>query len=226
MIFKNINSEDIPGLIICSEPPISGSSIKIKEISIDGRDGTIIEELGYKAYNKNVEIGLKKDADINAILKYFSGKGDLTFENENDKVYKAAVYEQINLEKLLRLRKGTVTFYCQPFKYIKNDTYKTFIDKVTNDGNIESKPIIRLEKETSETVDLTIGKIRFKYKFNANDTYVEIDCEEMNALYEGLNRNRNLEIGYEFPKLYPGNNSIVVNSGDVTVKLKRKDRWL
>lgn len=226
MIFKGVNSNTIDGLIICSEPPISSSSIKIKEISIDGRDGTIIEELGYKSYNKNVEIGIKKGADLNKILKYFSGKGDLTFENENDKVYKAAVYEQINLERLLRLRKGTVTFYCQPFKYNKNDAYKVFTDNVTNDGNIESKPIVKLEKGTTESVDLTIGSVRFKYKFNTNDTYVEIDCEEMNALYEGLNRNRNLDIGYEFPKLSPGNNSISVHSGDVTIKIKRKDRWL
>ena len=48
----------------------------------------------------------------------------------------------------------------------------------------------------------------------------------MTVLYEGLNRNRQLEIGYEFPKLNVGNNTIVVHSGDATIKIKRKDRWL
>lgn len=128
MIFKNINSEDISGLIICSEPPISSSAIRTKETTIDGRDGAIVERLGYKTRIRNVEIGLKKDANVDKILSYFSGEGDLIFKNENDKVYKAAIYEQVDLERLLRLRKGSVAFYCQPFKYKRNDIFETIKD--------------------------------------------------------------------------------------------------
>lgn len=128
MIFKNINSEDISGLIICSEPPISSSAIRTKETTIDGRDGAIVEKLGYKTRIRNVEIGLKKDANVDKILSYFSGEGDLIFKNENDKVYKAAIYEQVDLERLLRLRKGSVAFYCQPFKYKRNDIFETIKD--------------------------------------------------------------------------------------------------
>jgi len=128
MIFKNINSEDISGLIICSEPPISSSAIRTKETTIDGRDGAIVEKLGYKTRIRNVEIGLKKDANVDKILSYFRGEGDLIFKNENDKVYKAAIYEQVDLERLLRLRKGSVAFYCQPFKYKRNDIFETIKD--------------------------------------------------------------------------------------------------
>ena len=128
MIFKNINSEDISGLIICSEPSISSSAIRTKETTIDGRDGAIVEKLGYKTRIRNVEIGLKKDANVDKILSYFSGEGDLIFKNENDKVYKAAIYEQVDLERLLRLRKGSVAFYCQPFKYKRNDIFETIKD--------------------------------------------------------------------------------------------------
>lgn len=226
MIFKNINSDDIDGLIICSEPPISSSAIKIQEIEIDGRDGTVVEKLGYKSYNKSIEIGLKKDANVNKILSYFSGEGELIFKNENDKVYKAAIYEKIDLEKMLRLKKGTVIFYCQPFKYKRNDTFVNVTTSVTNEGNILSQPIIRLEKQTNSYIDITVNKIRFKYSFNTNDTYVEIDCQQMTVLYEGLNRSRNLEIGFEFPSLAPGTNRISINSGDPLIKIKRKDRWL
>lgn len=226
MIFKNINSNDIEGLIICAEPPISSSALKIRETEIDGRDGTIVEELGYKSYTKSVEIGLNKNADIDKIISYFSGKGDLIFNCENDKVYKGAIYEPINLEKLLRFRKGIVVFYCQPFKYKKNDQFVTVTTSVTNEGNTISKPIIRLEKGTYETVDITINDIRLKYTFNTNDTYVEIDCEEMNVSFEGINRNRNLEIGFEFPTLIQGDNDIIIHSGDAVIKVKRKDRWL
>ena len=226
MIFRNINSDTIEGLIICSEPPISSSGMKIKETTIDGRDGSIIDKLGYKPYTKTVDIGLRRNVDIDSIISFFSGEGDLTFSNEPNKVYKAAIYERIDLERLLRFRKGKVKFYCQPFKYNKNDIYTTVTNNVINQGNIQSKPLIRLEKDSSTSIELTVNGTRFKYTFPTDETYVEIDCESMTVMYEGLTRNRQLEIGYEFPRLAVGNNTITIHSGNATIKIKRKDRWL
>lgn len=226
MIFKEINSSTIQGLIICKEPPISSPKKRTNEIRIDGRDGSIVEELGYEPYIKTAEIGLTQNANINDVLAFFSGSGNLILNCENDKFYKASIYSQIDLEKLIRYRTGKVEFYCQPFKYKVNDNFETVINSVTNSGNIYSKPIIRLEKQNSSTIDITINGIRFKYTFNTNDTYVEIDCEEMEAKYEGLNRNRKLEIGFEFPILKVGANTITKHDGDSTIKIKRKDRWL
>lgn len=226
MIFKGIDSDTIEGLIICSEPPISSSGIRIKETTIDGRDGAIVEKLGYKARVRPAEIGLKRNADVDNILTFFSGEGDLIFNNEPDKVYRAAIYDQIDLERLLRLKRGKVNFYCQPFKYKKNDTYVVVTESVVNQGNYESDPIIKLEKGEDSSVELTINGVRFKYNFLENDIYVEIDCEKKTVLYEGLIRDRQLEIGYDFPKLKVGTNNIIVHSGDATIKIKRKDRWL
>ena len=98
-------------------------------------------------------------------------------------------------------------------------------EKITNEGNIYSEPIIRLEKTQTEAVELTINDIRFKYNFN-NDECVEINCEEKTVEYEGLNRNRQIEIGYDFPKLKVGENEIIMHSGDCVIKVLRKDRWL
>lgn len=166
MIFKNINSEDISGLIICSEPPISSSAIRTKETTIDGRDGAIVEKLGYKTRIRNVEIGLKKDANVDKILSYFSGEGDLIFKNENDKVYKAAIYEQVDLERLLRLRKGSVAFYCQPFKYKRNDIFETIKDNKVKEKkgkhlellNCAEQNVVDLKIEGSTTQSTRSGK--------------------------------------------------------------------
>lgn len=226
MIFKGINSNTIEGLIICKEPPISSSEKRVQETEIEGRDGSIVEELGYKIRTKIVEIGLKRNANINKIFSYFSGEGDLIFNCENDKVYKASIYKQIDLEKLLAFRTGNVEFYCQPFKYKRNDLFVNVSNSITNEGNVYSKPLIRLEKNIETSIDIAINNIRFKYEFKTNDSYVEIDCEEMTVLYEGLNRNRNLEIGYTFPNLRPGENTVNIYSGDAIIKVKRKDRWL
>lgn len=173
MIFKNINSEDIPGLIICSEPSISSSAIRTKETTIDGRDGTIVEKLGYKTRIKNVEIGLKKDANVDKILSYFSGEGDLIFKNENDKVYKAAIYEQVDLERLLRLRKGSVAFYCQPFKYKRNDIFETIKDNKVKEKkgkhlellNCAEQNVVDLKLEGSTTQSTRSGKNKLPYNY-------------------------------------------------------------
>lgn len=172
MIFKNINSEDISGLIICSEPPISSSAIRTKETTIDGRDGAIVEKLGYKTRIRNVEIGLKKDANVDKILSYFSGEGDLIFKNENDKVYKAAIYEQVDLERLLRLRKGSVAFYCQPFKYKRNDIFETIKDNKVKEKkgeylellNCAEQNVVDLKLEGSTTQATRSGKNIFNKK--------------------------------------------------------------
>lgn len=117
--------------------------------------------------------------------------------------------------------------------YSSNETSPVFkvtyleetTEKIENEGNIYSRPILRLEKTSYNNVDVEIAGTRFQYNFN-DEEYVEIDCEEKAALYEGLNRNRKLEIGYEFPKLSPGENDIKMNERDCIIKAKRKDRWL
>lgn len=98
-------------------------------------------------------------------------------------------------------------------------------EKIINEGNIYSEPIIRLEKTQTEAVELTINNIRFKYNFN-DDEYVEINCEKKTVEYEGLTRNRQIEIGYDFPKLKTGQNDIIMHTGDCIIKVLRKDRWL
>ena len=98
-------------------------------------------------------------------------------------------------------------------------------EKIENEGNIYSRPILRLKKTSYNNVDLEIAGTRFQYNFN-DESYIEIDCEEKTALYEGFNRNRQLTIGYEFPKLAPGENDIKMYEGDCIIEVKRKDRWL
>lgn len=194
MIFKNINSEDISGLIICSEPPISSSAIRTKETTIDGRDGAIVEKLGYKTRIRNVEIGLKKDANVDKILSYFSGEGDLIFKNENDKVYKAAIYEQVDLERLLRLRKGSVAFYCQPFKYKRNDIFETIKDNKVKEKkgeylellNCAEQNVVDLKLEGSTNQATRSGKNKLPYN------YYDGNSKTVNGITFTVNKDRSI----------------------------------
>lgn len=124
IFWKGVPSTTIPGLLICELPPISKPRMRTKETVIDGRDGSIVEELGYESYYKSVIIGLHGDYDINEIIKYFSGEGDLVFSNEIDKVYKARIFANIDFERLIRFKRAVVQFHVQPFKYKRDEVFK------------------------------------------------------------------------------------------------------
>ena len=124
IIWKGVPSTSIPGLLICELPPITKPKMKVKETTIDGMDGSIIEELGYQPYDKDVEIALRGDFDIDRIIKYFTGEGEIVFGNEPEKVYRARITDKIDYKSLLRFRKATIPFRVQPYKYKHNEAYK------------------------------------------------------------------------------------------------------
>ena len=124
IFWKGISSTTIPGLLICDLPPISKPKMRTKETKIDGRDGSIVEELGYESYTKTVSIGLRSDFDINKVIKYFTGEGELVFSNEIDKIYNARIVERIDFERLIRFKKAKVKFLVQPYKYKRDEVFK------------------------------------------------------------------------------------------------------
>ena len=105
------------GLLIQSLPPITKPKIRTERIEIDGRDGDIITELGYEAYDRQVTIGLYGNYDVDEVIRYFNSEGVATFSNEPYKYYNYKILDQIDLERLIRFKTATVTFHVQPFKY-------------------------------------------------------------------------------------------------------------
>ena len=124
IFWKGVFSTTIEGLLISELPPISKPPMRVKETMIDGRDGSIIEELGYSSYDKSITIGLRGNFNINKVIKYFTGEGEIIFSNEPDKVYTAKVISQIDYNRLLRFRTAVVQFRVQPYKYKHNEAYK------------------------------------------------------------------------------------------------------
>ena len=124
IFWKGVFSTTIDGLLISELPPISKPPLRVKETTIDGRDGSIIEELGYSSYDKAITIGLHGNFNINKVIKYFTGEGEIIFGNEPDKVYTAKIVDQIDYNRLLRFRTAVVKFRVQPFKHKYNEAYK------------------------------------------------------------------------------------------------------
>ena len=75
VIINGVNSLTINGLAIKELPPISKPLMRATLETIDGRDGDITTYLGYSAYDKEMEIGLFGNYDINNIIAFFNQEG-------------------------------------------------------------------------------------------------------------------------------------------------------
>ena len=228
IIWKGVNSNTIPGLLIQELPSISKPPMRYNTIDVDGRDGEIIQELGYGSYEKVLLIGLTKSFDIDQVIKYFSGSGDLVLSNESDKFYKAKILEQIDYERLLKFRTASVIFRVEPYKYKLSET-ETDVSitsqesvSVTNNGLEVSKPLITLYG--SGEITFTLNTIDIFTIDIGDDGSVVVDSDDENAYLGSILKNRNMT--GEFPKLQPGENTITWTGSLTRIKINPRSRWL
>lgn len=220
--FKGISSNDMKVVIEEEEHFLAKAAQKYETIDIEGKDGAIYDELGYSDINRPIKVQILDVSKLDDILVWLNGEGELEYK---DRKTMARFYNELEPERNACVKIIDTNFIRAPFWYKKIDNYVMVTNAVINEGNIVSRPIIQLEKGNLNDAELTIGGVRFIYHFKG-ESYVEIDCDEMSVLYNGLRRNRQIEIGYKFPKFEIGNNVITRHSGDAMIKIKRKDRWL
>ena len=235
IILNGISSTTIQGLLIQNLPPITKPRIRAEAEEIDGRDGDIITTLGYGAYDKEFQIGLYGNFDIDQIIEYFNSSGTVTFSNEPDKYYNYQILEQIDFEKLLRFRTATVVMHVQPFKYSIADNSNTYTISqgttslvIRNVGNIYSKPILTLTG--SGTINLYLNSTQaFVLNLGANATTIAIDVNNMNAYNPSTSTfmNRQVTGNYDNFRLAIGKNTISWTGGTVTqIKIQNYSRWI
>lgn len=228
IIWNGEDSRDISGLIICELPPISKPNMRVKETVIDGVDGSIIEEMGYESYDKSITVGLKIGADVDKIIEFFTGNGEIVFSNESDKYYIARIIKGIDYQRLLRYRTATVTFRVQPFKYnrvelVREATAERTSMIIENLGNHTSKPIITITGVGTVALLLN-GTVICRYAFPEGENSVILDSEKQDAYLNGILKNRNM-IG-DFPVLTKGINELSWSGEVNSIKVTKYSRWL
>ena len=228
IIWNGKDSREIKGLLISELPPISKPRMRVKETVIDGVDGSIIEELGYESYDKPIAIGLKIGADIDEIIEYFIGNGEVIFSNEPNKYYRASIINGIDYARLSRYRVAKIIFRVQPFKY-DNEELEIYNNangqemNVVNAGNYFSKPLITI-KGTGKVVLSVNGNMICDYTFPEKEDTVILDCEKQDAYLGSLLKNRNMN--GDFPVLQKGNNVISWSGTVERISVTRYSRWL
>lgn len=235
IIINGVSSKNINGLLIQSLPPISKPKMRISAEEIDGRDGDIITTLGYGAYDKVINVGLKGDFNIDDVIEYFNTSGKITFSNELDKYYNFAIYNQIDFNRLIRFRTASITLHVQPFKYSIDEppiTWNNLHDQtianisVRNTGNIYSRPKLTITGSNTITVYLANKQI-FSIDLSAAGETIIIDAAGMNATdNDGNYLNRQVTGDYNNFMLAMGVNSLRVTGTMTNITLENYSRWI
>ena len=231
IIWNGKNSADINGLLISELPVISRPKIKTSLIEIEGKDGDIVDNMGYSAYDKTVSIGLYGNYDIDEISKYFSGSGKVTFSNEPDKYYYAEIFEEIDFERLVNFKTASVKFHTQPYKYLVNEEPLSFDIsesvtqiEVNNVGLEPSKPIITLHGTGIVEIKINaLGKFQVDI---GNEGYLTVDSMLEECYKDTTLTLKNRAMGGEFPILSVGENTITWTGNLTKIEIKPMSRWL
>ena len=235
LIINGVSSKNITGLLIQSLPPISKPKIRTSVEEIDGRDGDIVTTLGYAAYDKPISIGLKGDYNVDDVIEYFNGSGQVIFSNELDKYYNFAIYDTIDFNRLIRFRTATLNMHVQPFKYSVDEppikwtnTNGTTIANISvrNTGNIYSKPILTITGSGTVNVYLDNTQI-LELALSAAGETVIIDVAGMNATdTDGNYLNRQVTGDYDNLIFKVGSNNLRVTGTLTSITIDKYSRWI
>lgn len=229
IIFKEIDSRDVKGVIISELPPITKPKMRVRIDTIDGKDGSETTNLGFEAYTKTVKIGLTRNYDIDNIISWLNGDGIIQFSNEPDKYYRVKVIDQIDYEKLLRFKTAEIKFYTQPFKYSATERTKVVdvtgqaTTEVRNAGNYFSKPVITFTGTGTINVSVN-GLQKCVLNLGATSESITLDADKQEAYFGGVLKNRQMD--GQFITLEVGKNTITWTGNLTKIEITNYSRWI
>lgn len=146
-IYNNIDSRDM-GILVNELPPIIKAPRDINKIIIPGRDGFLTEDFQtYGGTVKSCECTILDITQVDQVLAWLDGSGEVIFSNQLDRKYQACIINQIPFNRIIRKwYKFIVIFDCQPFSLVINSPVITMTipGTIVNPGNHPSKPTIKI----------------------------------------------------------------------------------
>ena len=231
--FKGIPSTTYTSIEVQELPPIIKPRQRTNQYYIDGRSGAQVEKLGYESYPKTAKLGFKSLDDIDSILAWIDGAGDVIFSNEPNKVYRGQIIEQIDIIRIggSFYQSDTVTWLVYPYKYLLDeagvDLEANTVTAITNAGNTDSLPLIDIEATSPTTIyinDVAVCTVDTSY------TNYDISVDSDNGGLTYFRTSKLIIPGIvtgTFPILSSGANTIKLTSdGLISAKVYARSRFL
>lgn len=197
---------------------------KVDELKVQGRDGTSVVDDSYLPITIKTRITIKSLSNINFIMSWLTGNGQLTFSGDSGKYRNAYVFDAINFSQNGSTWEASFEFYCaDPFRYVSSEsniTKTTFPATYTNAGNLFAKPLLKITG--SGTVSLTIGASTITIILD--NAYVYVDSDAMDVYYGTTLKNRNAT--GTFPTFSIGSNSITKTGTITELVITPRTRYL
>lgn len=226
-IWKNQNSY-ANGLWINKLPPIVRAAERVKEITIPGREGVLTMLEGEDVYEpvvKKCVVIARNNMDLQKILDWLRGSGEVMFSNEPDKKYFARIAAEVSFSRISNdMSQATVVFACQPFKARlrpEQDSVEiTSSGTLYNPGDVASKPKVSV---TGTGSDVTVTIAGNAMTFDDLDGTIVVDCDanivtEDGSLWDGT-------YSGDFWRI-PRGSVAVSQSGGSSVTIEPQWRWV
>ena len=231
LVLNGKNSRYIQGLLISELPPVSKPQMRTQVDTIDGRDGDVVTDLGFQAYDREVSIGLHGGFDIDDVSEYFNSEGIAIFSNEPTLFYKYKITRQIDYERLIRFRKAKVVFHVQPFKFSTIETPLSYeigenqtSIKVFNSGNYKSNP--KLTVYGTGSIVLALNGTNILTINLGDEGNITIDTAELEAYKGTVLKNRLVSGDYDKFALLKGENTISWTGTVTKIEIEQYSRWI
>ena len=189
-IWNGIDSRTM-NIWVQSAPAIVRPPMRYQQVTIPGRPGalTLLEsEDAYDAYEREIKVMPKPNANIYAILRWLTGRSSVVFSCEPNRSQRASIYDILEFQKeFCEQRSASLIFLCDPFKSALDDTESYTLTvasgsyELTNSGDVPAYPLIEIA--ATETVTLTINGTPITLTGLEGHT-ATIDCEARTAYME------------------------------------------
>lgn len=218
--FNDVRASSI-GILPVRRPGVPAPESRFEEITIPGRDGSLISfdgvngEIIYNSITISVEFNFwakpYRWAEVfRAAKKWIKGSGDLILGDDTSFFYKVLSCKISESERTsLRIGTFTAEFLCDPYLYVKDGQREMGIADVLYNPYALSKPIYLITGEGMCT--LTVNEKSMTANVGQNLT---INTDLMLAYRkDGTMMNTSVTGDYEDLWLNPGENSITTTSG-------------
>ncbi len=216
------------GIRMNEAPPTTLPNERVTFQTVPGRSGSLTKKEGEDVYDDLVltaVCSMESEERINEAAQFLRMSGEIEFCTREGGVYYGRVVNQIPLEKIVRgkpNRRFAVNFRVNPFWYVKDEApvEMTAAGWITNEGNVSSQPVITVYG----TGDCTLYINDQLVVLTGLTGHVVVDSS-IEETYSGT-ANMNPHMTGDYPRLKPGENSVMWGGNITRIVIEKRTRYL